>query len=106
MAKITKKSKEEKLIENLEEVEANEVETNEDVIDVEETLDNTIDIGGITMDTSALEPKSSKMVRIRVKDKFKCHIGGEWYYFEKNKIYSVPEEVKNILMQGDRLLPM
>lgn len=107
MAKITKKSKEEKLIENLEEVEAKEAETDEETIDVMQTSeDTTIGVDSITMDTTALEPKASKMVRIRVKEKFKCHIGGEWYYFEKNKVYSVPEEVKNILMQGDKLLPM
>lgn len=49
--------------------------------------------------------KQEKLVRIRVKEKFKCFIG-EWYYFEKDKVYSVPEHVKATLMQRDKLLPM
>lgn len=94
MAKITKKEKE--VVKEEVKVETIEVEALETVIPVEEE--------GIQIDTTQVA-KQEKLVRIKVKEKFKCFIG-EWYYFEKNKIYSVPEHVKNTLMQRGKLLPM
>lgn len=51
------------------------------------------------------DKNGEKLVRIRVAKRFKCYIG-EWYYFETNKTYNVPENVKNVLMQRGILLPM
>ena len=117
MAKVTKKTKAEKLMEDIEEVEATKAEEKKSkgkgTVEVGETIEFAdediipIDEENISLDEEALDVElTSKNVRVRVKERFKCHIGGEWYYFEKNKVYSVPEEVKSILMQADKLLPM
>lgn len=68
-------------------------------------LDEVIEPLEVTIDTTVETKKPQKLVRVRVKEKFKCFIG-EWYYFEKNKIYSVPEHVKDHLLKRGKLLPM
>lgn len=113
MAKIqTKKNnktnKGEEFIENLE-INVGEEEEPIDEVTItgdEENAEICVDEEpSVTIDEEALAPKTTKMVRIRVKEKMKCFIG-EWYYFEANKVYSVPEDVKRILMNRDKLLPM
>lgn len=84
MAKITKKKEEQEIV----------VGEAVEVVPVEEV---SVEVEPVA--------KQEKLVRIRVKEKFKCYIG-EGYYFEKGKIYSVPEHVKRTLMQRDKLLPM
>lgn len=82
-----------------------ELMSEEPTIVVDEDIEVEVEITpDVTIEKSEII-KPSKLVRIRVKEKFKCFIG-EWYYFEKNKIYSVPEHVKNTLMKRDKLLPM
>lgn len=72
---------------------------------VEDEQEIEVDIAQeVTIDTTEIA-KPSKLVRVKPKEKFKCFIG-EWYYFEKNRVYSVPEHVKEILMTRDKLLPM
>lgn len=112
MAKIqTKKNnkinKGEEFLENLE-VNVEEEPTDEVTITGDE--DENIEISveeepSVVIDEEALAPKVTKMVRIKLKEKMKCFIG-EWYYFEANKVYSVPEDVKRVLMNRDKLLPM
>lgn len=54
------------------------------------------------------EPKVApvKMVKILMNQDHKCFIGGEWYYLLKDKHYNVPENVKAILMNGNKLKPL
>lgn len=52
------------------------------------------------------QPTPVKMVKIKLKEEHKCHIGGEWYVFEAGRQYTVPEEVKYILSQNQLLLPI
>lgn len=50
--------------------------------------------------------KPEKMVKVKMKDRHKCCIGGEWYYLEEGKQYNVPENVKEVLMKANKLLPL
>ena len=50
--------------------------------------------------------KPIKMVKVKMKDRHKCCIGGEWYYLEEGKQYNVPENVKEVLMKANKLLPL
>lgn len=50
--------------------------------------------------------QTTKMVKVMLSASHRCHIGGEWYTFQANKQYNVPEQVKKILMQSGLLLPL
>ena len=54
------------------------------------------------------EPKVTpvKMVKILMACDHKCFIGGEWYYLLKDKHYNVPENVKAVLMNANKLKPL
>lgn len=54
------------------------------------------------------QPKASpvKMVKILMACDHKCFIGGEWYYLLKDKHYNVPENVKAVLMEANKLKPL
>lgn len=56
--------------------------------------------------TKTTAKKPEKMVKVKMKDRHKCCIGGEWYYLEEGKQYNVPENVKEVLMKADKLLPL
>ena len=47
-----------------------------------------------------------KMVKILMACDHKCCIGGEWYYLLKDKHYNVPENVKAVLMNANKLKPL
>lgn len=47
-----------------------------------------------------------KRVKVLLADNHKCCVGGEWYYLVKGKVYTVPENVKNILIRAGKLSPM
>lgn len=49
---------------------------------------------------------ATRNVKIRLKKNHSCVIGGERYNFEAGKQVSVPENVKDILMRADMLLPL
>ena len=63
-----------------------------------------------TEPTVTFEDKKStpieKNVKICLREKHSCIIGGTAYHFEKGKQYNVPESVKSILMQADLLMPL
>ena len=63
-----------------------------------------------TSPTVTFEDKEStpmeKNVKIRLRAKHSCTIGGVSYHFEKGKQYNVPSSVKSILMQADLLMPL
>lgn len=63
-----------------------------------------------TTQTVTFEDKKStpmeKNVKICLKTKHSCNIGGVPYHFEKGKQYTVPQSVKSILMQADLLMPL
>ena len=54
------------------------------------------------------EPKVTpvKMVKILMACDHKCFIGGQWYYLLKDKHYNVPENVKAVLMEANKLKPL
>ena len=54
------------------------------------------------------EPKVTpvKMTKILMACDHKCCIGGEWYYLLKDKHYNVPENVKAVLMEANKLKPL
>lgn len=63
-----------------------------------------------TPQTVTFEDKKStpaeKNVKICLRAKHSCTIGGVHYHFEKGKQYNVPQSVKSILMQADLLMPL
>lgn len=71
---------------------------------------DTLNNGGVTMtatvtgDTKPL--KDNPSVKIRLRDKHSCHIGGVSYKFEKGKVYTVPENVKKVLSRAGLLDPL
>lgn len=102
LSRVNKEDKTEKVTDEVmnmvEEVDANEVNiVVDDIAEVNEEI-------GVTLDTTEIQ-KPVKLVRVKPKERFKCFIG-EWYYFEAEKIQSVPEHVKETLMQRGKLLPM
>ena len=50
--------------------------------------------------------QTQKMVKVMLSKPHRCHIGGEWYSFQANKQYTVPEQVKKTLMKAGLLLPL
>ena len=63
-----------------------------------------------TVPTVIFEDKKStpieKNVKVCLKTKHSCFIGGVAYHFERGKQYNVPASVKSILMQADLLMPL
>lgn len=90
-------------------VEAEEVKS--EVEKAEEMIKNSevLMTAGITFD--AEEPKKppvevTKRVKIATVKDHSCVIGGTHYHFEKDKVVSVPEHVKNILKKAGLLAPV
>lgn len=50
-----------------------------------------------------VNPLKEKMVKIRLREKHFCNIGGTPYHFNKNEVYTVPLNVKRVLMEADLL---
>ena len=50
-----------------------------------------------------VNPLKEKMVKIRLREKHFCNIGGTPYHFEKNEVYTVPFNVKRVLMEAGLL---
>lgn len=50
--------------------------------------------------------QTQKMVKVMLSRPHRCHVGGEWYSFQANKQYNVPEQVKSILLRANLLLPL
>lgn len=47
-----------------------------------------------------------KQVAVKLRQDFRCNIGGLWYDFEKGKRYNVSPNVKRILTERDLLMPL
>lgn len=60
----------------------------------------------VKVEVAKTTKRPEKMVKVKMKDRHKCCIGGEWYYLEQGKQYNVPENVKEVLMKADKLLPL
>lgn len=52
------------------------------------------------------EPPAPKRVKIKVNKYHRCCIGGVWYEFHPGKEYNVPQHVKEILRNGNVLMPV
>ena len=50
--------------------------------------------------------QTQKVVKVMLSRPHRCHVGGEWYSFQANKQYNVPEQVKSILLRANLLLPL
>ena len=50
-----------------------------------------------------VNPLKEKMVKIRLREKHVCNIGGTPYHFKKNEVYTVPHNVKRVLMEAGLL---
>lgn len=50
-----------------------------------------------------VNPLKEKMVKIRLREKHFCNIGGTPYHFKKNEVYTVPLNVKRVLMEAGLL---
>ena len=50
-----------------------------------------------------VNPLKEKMVKIRLREKHFCNIGGTPYHFNKNEVYTVPLNVKRVLMEAGLL---
>ena len=50
-----------------------------------------------------VNPLKEKMVKIRLREKHFCNIGGTPYHFKKNEVYTVPHNVKRVLMEAGLL---
>ena len=54
-------------------------------------------------EVNIVNPLKEKMVKIRLRKKHFCNIGGTPYHFKKNEVYTVPLNVKRVLMEADLL---
>ena len=85
-------------------------ETVETPVESVETTPETVEENSNAEPTVTFEDKQStpieKNVKVCLKTKHSCVIGGVAYHFEKGKQYNVPTSVKSILMQADLLMPL
>lgn len=63
-------------------------------------------LGGVQVVVEEPKQIPVKMVKILMACDHKCCIGGEWYYLLKDKHYNVPENVKAVLMEANKLKPL
>lgn len=54
-------------------------------------------------EVNIVNPLKEKMVKIRLREKHFCNIGGMPYHFKKNEVYTVPLNVKRVLMEANLL---
>ena len=80
-------------------------ESKEEVAPVEKTEEVSETEPTVTFEDKKSTP-IEKNVKICLREKHSCIIGGTAYHFEKGKQYNVPESVKSILMQADLLMPL
>ena len=82
----------------------------DDIQIISPTLEKKVAEKKVSEDISIVQPEKTvvveKMVKIKMKADHRCFIGGEWYYLLKGKQYNVPENVKNILLGADKLIPL
>ena len=50
-----------------------------------------------------VNPLKEKMVKIRLREKHFCNIGGTPDHFKRNEVYTVPLNVKRVLMEAGLL---
>jgi hypothetical protein len=54
-------------------------------------------------EVNIVNPLKEKMVKIRLRKKHFCNIGGTPYHFNKDVVYTVPHNVKRVLMEANLL---
>ena len=69
-------------------------------------VEPTEDLGEVKVVVEQPVVNPVKMVKILMACDHKCCIGGEWYYLLKDKHYNVPENVKAVLMNANKLKPL
>ena len=69
-------------------------------------VEPTEDLGEVKVVVEQPSVNPVKMVKILMACDHKCFIGGEWYYLLKDKHYNVPENVKEVLMNANKLKPL
>ena len=111
MAKNFKPKASTNIIEGATPVEETEVtNTPDEPVGATSTEETPVEEVSKTAPTVTFEDKKStpieKNVKVCLKTKHSCFIGGVAYHFEKGKQYNVPASVKSILMQADLLMPL
>ena len=69
-------------------------------------VEPTEDLGEVKVVVEQPVVNPVKMTKILMACDHKCCIGGEWYYLLKDKHYNVPENVKAVLMEANKLKPL
>ena len=64
----------------------------------------SIETPEISVEVDESPKKADRLVAIKVSRKYSCSIGGNRYFFEPNKKYNVPLDVKSVLMREPNLL--
>jgi hypothetical protein len=59
----------------------------------------------VEIDSSANNSQPSR-VTVKLRQDFRCNIGGMWYDFKEDKRYTVSPDVKRILSEKDLLKPL
>ena len=78
------------------------IDSKEEVIVIDEVKEPKKEV---TLDLKE-EVKADKMVKIVTNVNHRCCVGGEWYFFTKDEVQIVPQNVKNILREAGLLAPL
>lgn len=70
------------------------------------TEEPTQDLGAVQVVVEEPTIAPTKTVRILMACDHKCFVGGEWYYLLEGKHYNVPENVKEVLANANKLKPL
>ena len=84
---------------------AEDAEKEEVTEEVAEEVTETAEAGEKAKEAEVkiVNPLKEKMVKIRLREKHFCNIGGTPYHFKKNEVYTVPHNVKRVLMEAGLL---
>lgn len=79
---------------------------NEEIINIDKILvenkDETPEVVIENVEVKNVEEK----VKVKLKKYHRCFVGDTWFDFQPEKIYIVPKNVKEILVNNDLLLPL
>lgn len=110
MAKLKKNTEEQNVVEKttpkveVEEVQVVETQAGEEPVEEPVGEPNKL----VEVDETSLDdtPTPTVNAKIRMRENHQCTIAMVRYDFEKGKVYSVPENVKDILNEAGLLLPL
>lgn len=86
---------------------SDKVETSDetpDESDTEETTKTAYEKPEITFTAETEKKPIEKKVKVHLAKDYRGCIGGEWYYLYKDRVYTVPENVKRVLSRAEGML--